>query len=192
MDLVAILSLLQTALLLLSSVQNPAISQELKNQAIDFSYQVVELATQAVGSFVLPQINEAGVVIEPQLAGVIPSVSLETRVAHKKSVNEFYERLPQNGILEYWIKGCNPEGCYNPDPIEWQDRLRFILHVENDDGLLTCSKYGDWSGDVPVNRWAEDNRFSSDGILGIRCLHNGIVVFDDEIDLEIIYRETTN
>jgi len=61
MTLASIVLLLQLALSLLSSVQaNPNLPSDIRQQAIDFSSQAVEIATDAIATLANPTANELG------------------------------------------------------------------------------------------------------------------------------------
>lgn len=202
MNLGAVLSLLQLALALLVSSQSPSVSTEVRQQAVDFSYQAIEIATQAISDLTLPKINEDGNVlsvpfISPQLSGVQqpfsppPTLSAEARVIHIGPSGAITRTIKP---LEYWIKGCNANGCYNPDPQSFWDKVEFIIRVENyipGSGVLSCLKIGDWSGETRHNSWVQEF-ITKPGSYGVECSHNGEKIFSDFFDINVIYRETTN
>lgn len=61
MSLTSIVIILQLALSLLASVQsNPNLPNDIRQQAIDFSYQAIEMATDGIATLANPTANEAG------------------------------------------------------------------------------------------------------------------------------------
>ena len=61
MNLTSIVIILQLALSLLSSVQsNPNLPDNIRQQAIDFSYQAIEMATDGIATLANPTANELG------------------------------------------------------------------------------------------------------------------------------------
>lgn len=76
MNITTIIALLQVALSLLSSVQsNPNLSEEIRQQAIDFSHQAVELATDAVTALAVNPIDESGNVLGSVPLAPVPPVA---------------------------------------------------------------------------------------------------------------------
>lgn len=72
MDWSGVTQLLQAALALLFVVQsNPALPIEQRKAALDFSYQAIETATDAVSKMARPPISESGNPIVPSPLGVV-------------------------------------------------------------------------------------------------------------------------
>jgi len=76
MNIAAIILILQLALSLLSSVQmTPNLPEEIRQQAIDFSRQAVELATDAITSLAVNPVDESGRVLGSAPLAPVPPVA---------------------------------------------------------------------------------------------------------------------
>lgn len=180
MNLGAIFGLLQTALLLLSSVQAPGVSEEMKQQAISFSYQIVEIATRELAVLTLPKIDESGIVIaepiiSPQLSGVEqpilpqPPIEIEAQTVHRYGTNWSESSYDTEEPFDYKINSF--------------DRVRFILRSSAISPNTSCFMDGDWSGNVNLVEWVDNIKLEAPGIYNVACVHNGVEIFRDRIDI---------
>lgn len=211
MNLASIVLLLQLALSLLSSASNPNVPTNIRQQAINFSNQAIELALiemtrvstqqpiQQIISQSQPSPTTAPTISEPLIKPFVKIDAIgKTRPKQRIGISRF------SCISESTISSENKilSLSRKTSLLCEDDKLNISISVGNPNPAFTppfsCEKFGRWDGVLdldkyswewkgpfaPYDHWEEDLPLIG-GLYGVRCSIDGSYVSEDLITIKV-------